>query len=74
MRLSTLEIKEIENICNTMVELIDSETLAYILEEPFDSEDGILANDAFFESEVLSNSDYDLVGEYAHNYLSGKVL
>lgn len=74
MRLSTTEIQAIENICNSMIELIDTETLQYILEEPFDSEEGILSNDAFYEDEALSNSDFELVGEYAHHYLIGKVL
>lgn len=62
--------REIEVICYQMVELIDKETLEDILMEPYDSEEGVLGNDAFFESEELVDCDYELIGAYAHYYLS----
>ena len=72
MELTLVQVLEINSICDRMLELIDSDTLEDILEEPFNTSEGVLGNDEFFESPVLSKCDFDLVGRYAHAYLMFK--
>ena len=66
--LNTKEIEIVKDICNEMVRNIDSATLAYILSNPSEFEDGLMENERFWDE--LPESDINQVTKYAKDYLT----
>ena len=61
--------KYIQEVCDEMILNIDPETLKEILDEPALSEEGLLANDEFYD-EILSNVDENEIVDFAKDYFS----